>query len=52
VALFDTQGRRVAWAAATRSEARFSPAQTRALGPGVYFASVRGGGEQRLVVVR
>ncbi len=52
VELYDASGRRVASAPAASGAARFSPEQTRALRPGLYFTRVRGGGSQRLVVIR
>jgi hypothetical protein len=52
VELFDTAGRRVASARALGGMARFSPAQTRTLMPGLYFAALRGGASGRLAVIR
>ena len=52
VDLFDAAGRRVATTTAGAGSARFTPGQTRLLEPGLYFARVRGGSSQRLVVIR
>jgi hypothetical protein len=52
VELFDDAGRRVAATTSHGDRARFAPAATRALQPGLYFARVRGGGSARLVVLR
>ena len=50
--LFDASGRRVATARVSGGAANFSRAATGALGPGLYFARVRGGAASRVVVLR
>ncbi len=50
--LFDASGRRVASARPSGGVARFTPAQTRDLVPGLYFARPRGGEAARVVVLR
>jgi immune inhibitor A len=52
VELFDAGGRRVASSLSIGGFARFTPAQTRDLEPGLYFAALQGGGSGRLVVIR
>jgi immune inhibitor A len=52
VQLYDMAGRRVATAAVSAGGARFAPQVTRALVPGLYFASVRGREAARVVVIR
>jgi M6 family metalloprotease-like protein len=52
VELFDAVGRRVASTLSTGGFARFTPAQTRDLEPGLYFAALKGGESGRLVVIR
>jgi M6 family metalloprotease-like protein len=52
VDLFDASGRRIATARSSAGSARFTPAQTRPLVPGLYFARPRGGTAARVVVLR